>query len=108
MASVLNSSQQGDLLCLIVTAPRLDAQSVRDFKAAIEGAWSLVVRRVTVDMSAVEFLDSSGVGALLGVYRRLPAPGQVKLIGVRPAVQTVIEILRLHRIFDVANETVAA
>jgi len=108
MASVLNSSRQGDLLRLTITAARLDAASVREFKIAIDSSWSSVVRRVEIDMGSVEFLDSSGVGALLGVYKRLPAPAQVKLENVRPAVQTVIELLRLHRIFDVHGEGAAA
>ncbi len=107
MASVLNSSRQGDLLCLTVTAPRLDASSVREFKVAVDSAWASVTCRVEIDMAGVEFLDSSGVGALLSIYKRLPAPAQVKLARVRPAVQTVIELLRLHRIFEVRGEAVA-
>ena len=109
MASVLNASRQADRLFLTVTTPRLDAYSVREFKSAVETAWSPVVRSVEIDLSGVEFLDSSGVGALLSVYKRLPAPGAVQLTRVRPAVQTVIELLRLHRIFDLScNEGAAA
>lgn len=108
MASVLHASKQGDLLCLTVTASRLDAHAVRDFKVAVEAAWSLVVRRVTIDLGAVEFLDSSGVGALLSVYKRLPPPANVSLKNVRPSVQTVIELLRLHRIFELSGPGIAA
>ncbi len=108
MASVLTASRQGELLQLTITAARLDAQAVRDFKGSIDSAWSVVVRRVEIDLAAVEFLDSSGVGALLGVYRRLPAPASVRLLNVRPAVQTVLELLRLHRIFELAADDVAA
>ncbi|MGH8018511.1 MAG: STAS domain-containing protein [Opitutaceae bacterium] len=105
---MLNSSRQGDLLCLTVTAPRLDASSVREFKVSTDSVWSSVTRRVEIDMAGVEFLDSSGVGALLSIYKRLPAPAQVKLVHVRPAVQTVIELLRLHRIFEVHGEVLSA
>ena len=108
MPSVLNSSRQGDLLRLDLTAARLDAAAVREFKIAVDSAWASVPRRVEIDMGSVEFLDSSGVGALLSVYKRLPAPAQVKLVHVRPAVQTVIELLRLHRIFEVHGESAAA
>jgi anti-sigma B factor antagonist len=108
MASVLSSSRQGDKLCLTVTGTRLDAQAAREFKTAVESAWSPVVRQVSIDMSVVEFLDSSGVGALLGVYKRLAPPASVRLENVRPSVQTVIELLRLHRIFDLASANAAA
>lgn len=108
MASVLNATRQADRLCITVTTARLDAHSVREFKASVEAAWSPVVRSVEIDLSAVEFLDSSGVGALLSVYKRLPAAGSVRLENVRPAVQTVIELLRLHRIFDLSCKEGAA
>lgn len=103
MSHLLNTSSEGDLLRIFVTTSRLDAQVVGDFKAAVEKAWAPEVQRVEIDFEPVEFLDSSGVGALLGVYKRLPTPGQVRLTNLQPGVQTVIEMLRLHRVFDLAD-----
>jgi len=62
--------------------------------------WQPEVERLTIDLRAVSFLDSSGVGALLSVYKKLPPDKpSVKLLNVQPPVQTVVELLRLHRIF---------
>jgi len=92
----------GTQLSLTVLVNRLDANTARDFKKEIEAAWQPEISTVTADLSKVEFIDSSGVGALLGIYKRLPAgnPG-IRLRGVCPGVHAVIELLRLHRIFDI-------
>lgn len=82
---------------------RLDAASARDFKKEVDSLWSDGVTAVEFDFSKVEFIDSSGVGALLGVYKRLPqGSATVRLTNVKAPVQSVIELLRLHRIFEIA------
>ncbi|EDY84804.1 hypothetical protein VDG1235_4437 [Verrucomicrobiia bacterium DG1235] len=83
---------------------RLDAASSREFKKEIDSLWSDGVTAVEFDFSKVDFIDSSGVGALLGVYKRLPqGNASVRLTSVKAPVQSVIELLRLHRIFQIAS-----
>jgi len=104
MPQIASGELKDRTLCLTVHAPRLDAVTARDFKKACEDCWGAEVERLTIDLRTVEFLDSSGVGALLSVYKKLPADKpSVKLLHVQPAVQTVIELLRLHRIFTIVT-----
>ena len=83
--------------------PRFDAAAARDFKTEIQSHWPPSVKRLDIDLHSVEFLDSSGIGALLSVYKRLSSGGEgsVKLLNVKPAVQSVFELMRMHRIFDI-------
>jgi anti-sigma B factor antagonist len=102
MAHVATAELKDHTLCLTVHTPRLDAASARDFKKICDESWKPEIERLTIDLRSVDFLDSSGVGALLSVYKKLPADKpSVKLLHVQPAVQTVIELLRLHRIFTI-------
>ena len=99
---MLNGTFTDGTLHLIANTPRLDAASAPEFKRACNASWRSDVQKVTVDLEAVEFLDSSGVGALLSIYKRLPKENpSVRLLRIRPPVQSVIELLRLHRIFEV-------
>ena len=102
MPPIASGELKDHTLCLTVHASRLDAASARHFKKACDEFWQPDIERLTIDLRVVEFLDSSGVGALLSVYKKLP-PDQpsVKLLHLQPAVQTVIELLRLHRIFTI-------
>ncbi len=59
-----------------------------------------------LDLSEVQFVDSSGLGVLLGRYRRLSAQGRgMSLVGVRPGVKTILELAGIDSIMKV-NQSV--
>ncbi len=100
MSLVLKTSVNDGKLSVTVQVSRLDAAIARDFKAGVDAAWTANVNQVEINMAAVDFVDSSGIGALLGVYRKLPqGTGVPRLTHVKPGVQAVLELLRLHRVF---------
>jgi len=104
MSFVIEGQTAEGTLSAEVGVSRLDAASSRAFKKEIDALWSKSVTTVELDFSKVDFIDSSGVGALLGVYKRLPqGQATVRLTKVKAPVQSVIELLRLHRIFEIAS-----
>lgn len=57
---------------------------------------------VTVDFSDTTFLDSSGIGALIALSRKLPYDSpRVRLLRPSSTVQKLLEICHLHRLFDI-------
>ena len=55
-----------------------------------------------MDLSDVEFMDSTGLGVLIGSLKRLrEADGSMVLAGIRPSVARVFEITGLDRIFTI-------
>lgn len=104
MSIVIEGQTLDGTLRAQVGVVRLDAASSRHFKKEIDSLWDDSVSAVEFDFSKVDFIDSSGVGALLGVYKRLPqGTASVRLTKVKAPVQSVIELLRLHRIFEIAS-----
>ncbi|QQR75661.1 MAG: STAS domain-containing protein [Holophagales bacterium] len=86
----------------LVAPSELDARNApaaRDYlKKLVEAGAS----RLVIDLSAVSFIDSSALGALLTALKAArSAGGDVKLSGMTPAVQTIFELTRLFRVFDV-------
>lgn len=58
--------------------------------------------KVILDLGNVSFIDSSGIGALVATLRSLSAKdGELRLIGLAPAVRTVFELTRLYRAFEI-------
>jgi anti-sigma B factor antagonist len=56
---------------------------------------------VVVDLSPLEFVDSTGLGTLVGLYRRVRGRGrQIVLAGARPYVSRVMRVIKLDRVFD--------
>ena len=93
----------GDGLHISIIVPRLDATSASAIKNEMNLELDPAVKRAEVEIGNVRFIDSSGIGVLLGIYRKLPGDdAEVTLRNVQPGVQAVLELLRLHRVFKVA------
>jgi anti-sigma B factor antagonist len=59
---------------------------------------------VLIDMSALNFVDSSGLGALLSCLRTMNnKDGHLKLFAMTKPVQALFELVRMHRIFAIYN-----
>jgi anti-sigma B factor antagonist len=58
--------------------------------------------RIIIDLSVVEFADSSTLGVLVSVLKAATRKsGDVKVFGLQPAVVAVFELTRLSRVFEV-------
>lgn len=93
---------QKSALNIKVNQEKFEAVSVRDFKEKLDNIWNAEITSVTVDMDAVDFIDSSGIGTLLGIQKRLKNSGQPLLLSnASPNIVSIIELLRLHRVFTI-------
>lgn len=60
--------------------------------------------RVIFDLSAVPFVDSAGLGALIGAIRRIrELEGDAVVCSVRPSVARVLDLVGLNRIVAVVS-----
>jgi anti-sigma B factor antagonist len=67
------------------------------------------VLQIVVDASGLEFIDSTGLGLLLGALRRLKeGGGSLKLAGAQGAVLRVLEITDLDKVFPLFPDLDAA
>ena len=84
-----------------IATDQLDAGNVRDFKTQINPV-AAENKRLVFDLSAVRFIDSSGLGAVLSYLRRQhEAGGDLKLTGLTQPVRMLFELVRMHRIFEI-------
>jgi anti-sigma B factor antagonist len=59
-------------------------------------------RRLIIDLTDVAYMDSSGIGTLVEVFRRVNAyQGSLALFGLNQRVRSVFEITRLERFFKI-------
>ena len=92
----------GDVLLVGLAQPgALEADNVGPFRESMADLLESN-SRVLIDMSNITFLDSSGLGALVAIWRRLSSrKGEIKLCSIPPSVRTVFEITRMHRVFEI-------
>jgi anti-sigma B factor antagonist len=80
----------------------LDRSISANFRHYVADALEGMTGRVSIDCSEIDFIDSSGVGALLHVNNLLPEERRpVILSGVSPSVLSVLELVRVHRLFEI-------
>jgi stage II sporulation protein AA (anti-sigma F factor antagonist) len=91
--AVSGSGPNGTLVRL---TGEVDHDTTLDLAAALNRVLQSDTKQVVVDLSAVTFINSSGVGALLEACARLESRGgELTLTGARGAVQIVLDMLGL-------------
>lgn len=66
-------------------------------------------RDLVLDLTEVSFIDSSGLGVLLGRYRRLnPRGRELSLVGVKPSIRSVLAVAGLPQIMPVLSASASA
>lgn len=85
----------------MATAPRF-----RQRLLAVIGAEA---QNVVIDLSGVDFIDSTGLGVLMGGAKRVrSAGGDIRLVMTGSRLADLIELTRLDRVVDVFDSVSAA
>lgn len=100
--------RKGDVVVVRIPVVDLDAANSGEFKhdmaPILESA-----DKVVIDLSGVRFVDSSGLGAMLSCLRQMTAKGgDLKLSGMTKQVRATFELVRMHRIFEIFDDSAAA
>jgi anti-sigma B factor antagonist len=93
-------TDDGDLTTLKIEGS-LDAISTPELRSMIDALVSERRLRITIDLSALRLIDSSGVGAIVGLYKRSKAlGGRVTVQGLRDQPLAIFRLLRLDRVLS--------
>jgi anti-sigma B factor antagonist len=99
MTNNFSRTDAGDETTLRITAV-LDAVTAPEIRPTIEAIVAERRRSVTVDLSSLRLIDSSGVGVVVSLYKRCKEyGGTVRVVGVRDQPLTIFRLLRLDRVF---------
>src|SRR5450432_4457980 len=83
----------------LVIEGELDAVSVAELRGDLEKLVKTRPSVVDVDLSQLRMVDSSGVGALVSLYKRVRAQGgSVVIKGLRDQPLAIFRLLRLDRV----------
>lgn len=100
MNITLDNKDDATVLCL--HEERLDAHNAQEFKDYLLHLLEDGAKTLVLDLSEVRFVDSSGLGALLSGHKNACLrEGRFALSGVQARVQSMFELTRLHRVFEI-------
>jgi len=82
----------------------LTAAQAAALRESVKTALSPEHQCLDVDLSSTRFIDSSGLGALIALNKTMSAAGgRTRLLRPTPQVLQVLELTRLHRVFEIVS-----
>lgn len=89
---------------VLKVAGSLDAMTAPDLLPVIEQMVEQKPHRITIDLEDLELIDSSGVAAIVALYKRTRAQGgEVLVTGARAQPLAILKLLRMDRVFDLPS-----
>jgi anti-sigma B factor antagonist len=95
------TTQNGPITHLRLVESRLDAAQAIHFKEGVRAVADNGADYILLDMEKVEFMDSSGLGALVSVMKYMGAEKKFEITGLTPMVEKVFKLTRMNEVFRV-------
>ena len=99
----LRSDKFPDRLLVTVQGKRIDAASAIQFKDQMRALTADAPDRVILNLEQVEFVDSSGLGAIVASMKQLAPEQKLELAALSPTVGKVFRLTRMDTVFTIAS-----
>lgn len=101
-----NPSSASEPFVVVVPGPRMRLEDNDQFKARLYQLVAEGRTRLVLDMSGVEFVDSSFLGLLIIVLKRVSAlGGDLRVSGLCVQVREIFALMRLDKLFHIHDTT---
>lgn len=87
---------------------RIDAAIAISFKDNMRELTDTGPERVVLDMTTVDFIDSSGLGAVVAAMKQVDASKKLELACLSPTVAKVFRLTRMDTVFTIHANVQAA
>ncbi len=93
-----------DIMIVKVNFSRATLKESKELKNILFDGIDIGERKIIVDLSMCEFVDSTFMGTLVVSLRKVSAlNGDLKLVELHPSARSLFELARLFRIFETYN-----
>ncbi len=96
---MLSTDLRDNVLVVRVDERRIDASKAPAFKDEMTRCIDAGQNQIVLDLSHVDFIDSSGLGALVSCLKRLGPRGGLAVAGATGAVSRLFSLTRMDRVF---------
>jgi anti-sigma B factor antagonist len=97
----LDKQQDGEETVLKISG-ELDSITALEVRATFDEVIDGKPKKVVLDLSALRVIDSSGVGAIVSLFKRLRANGgEFEVTGVQGQPLSIFKVLNLVKVFGI-------
>ena len=98
----------GSISVVKLTDDRLDASMAIRFKEALKALVDEGVTHMVLDMSNINFMDSSGLGAVVAHMKYMGTDRVFEICGLTPTVDKVFKLTRMDSVFKIYPDVQSA
>lgn len=100
----IDFKEEGRALVVAPRGPDLDAHAAVALRDQVIGRIEKGHDRIVLDLARVDFLDSTGLGAVVTLFKRVGPGGALIVCGVGDMVANVFRLTRMDRVFRMARD----
>lgn len=97
----LTYTDEGSVRVITVAENRIDAAIAISFKDMIRPLTDAAANRYVVDLAQVDFVDSSGLGAIVAAMKQVPDGKSFELTSLSPNVEKVFRLTRMDTVITI-------
>jgi len=99
----LEAVKVGSVMVVEPKERRIDAAAAAAFKASLIDLILGGERRIVIDLAAVDFIDSTGLGAIVSTLKALGQEGELAICNPRETVMNLFRLTRMNRVFEILS-----
>jgi len=96
----LSSTTDGSRRIVTVNESRIDAAVALSFKETMRAETEDAPSQVILNLEQVQFVDSSGLGAIVATMKAMGSSRSLALAGLTPTVEKVFRLTRMDSVFS--------
>ncbi|MCX5811346.1 MAG: STAS domain-containing protein [Proteobacteria bacterium] len=97
----IHGKKLGEILVVKPFEKRIDASLSTDLKGRMVDWINNGNKRIVLDLSEVEFIDSSGLGAIVSSLKTIGNEGYLVICGMNETVKNLFHLTRIDRVFQI-------
>jgi anti-sigma B factor antagonist len=97
----LDVTRKDGILIITPKVQRIDASIATDLKSKLIDFLDNGDKVLVINLSEVDFIDSSGLGAMVLILRKIGTEGRIKLCKLKEGVRSIFELTRLDEVFEI-------
>jgi anti-anti-sigma factor len=96
------TQKKNDILIILIDYERATVTIADEFNSIVKHEIAFGGRNFIIDLSECEFIDSTFLSALVSSFKKIvEVGGDLKIFGLKPAVNSMFQLTRLSKVFDI-------
>ncbi len=96
-------TRQEDVLIATLLDKRLDAELASDLRNTMLSHIDKGEHNIVLNIAHVDFIDSTGLGAIVACRKALGQEGRIVITGTRRPVMTMFKLTRMDKVFQMLD-----